>query len=524
MIGQPRVQLLVGVAVVVAAAATWLLLAARMAPRAPAPVAGAEAPRPDAVNATPIAAPVATTVDPIATAIVERGRREVDAAIGAVAGHVRWHDGVPAEQASIVCRARFPLEPARYRARSEADGSFRIESVPFGVYDVECEHADCAVPAFAELRHGAAGAPLELVVTRGLSIDGTLEVTSESRARPTGNLTLRAFGDARRHGSCAVERDGTFRIGGLAPGRYEIVLWERDLALVEPCIAHAGQSGVVLRGMRGTSALHGRVTDVHGRALPAFRVEVREALAGLPVRRRSEAGRRGEYDIEDLPAGRYEVVVSAEGATSASRTIELAAGAEATFDAQLEWLPAIEGRVLDAAGRPIEGADVHALGGFDEPVLDVGHGVFFARLEPHQRSLAHARSNADGRFRMPGLPEVRGFSVEHGDHVTLEWSVAGSPREPIALRMHAGATVSGRLVGTLAKAPRDLLLVKSGAPRTTGARHADSAFDGSFRFAGVGPGEWELHLVGWQQALLLRRFAVEDAPVDLGIVELDLDR
>lgn len=158
-----------------------------------------------------------------------------------------------------------------HRTRSDEQGNFALDSLRPGTWTVGLapeetrstpdpagDHAPIAVPV--EVPPGGAPAEVELVLYRGLHIEGVL---LEPDGEPSSGWVL-AHAEGRLCSGDA-EEDGTFRVGPLVPGLYR--LWGRasprsGLAPSEPVEARAGQTGLELVLRRG-AALSGRVVDAN---------------------------------------------------------------------------------------------------------------------------------------------------------------------------------------------------------------------------------------------------------------------
>ncbi len=98
--------------------------------------------------------------------------------------------------------------------------------------------------------------------------------------------------------------------------------------------------------------ISGTVTDFGGGALPGVTVEVSgPALAGPQV---AVTDRRGAFALAELPPGDYVVTFALAGFEQLEREVELAAGATATVDAELQLGGLFEEVTVSVTGTAIE--------------------------------------------------------------------------------------------------------------------------------------------------------------------------
>jgi hypothetical protein len=189
-----------------------------------------------------------------------------------------------------------------------------------------------------------------------------------------------------------------------------------SLVAVEPA-----QTGVLLavRGSGDTAQLppspaalgrvSGRVTAAtDGRALRSAQVEI--LGLSLPERKVTRSDEAGHFDFRDLPQGRYALRAQADGFGQSVRTrdprrggwrvIDVAAnGAVDTVDLALLRLGSVSGKLTDRRGEPAVGVSVMAL------VMERFAGIDHLT----QATVAVARSDDQGRYKLTGLAEERYF-------------------------------------------------------------------------------------------------------------------
>ncbi|MBN1772883.1 MAG: carboxypeptidase regulatory-like domain-containing protein [Deltaproteobacteria bacterium] len=179
--------------------------------------------------------------------------------------------------------------------------------------------------------------------------------------------------------------DGTFGVGAPAEERLRVVATHPDYVETALETAPAEDLELVLR--RGVR-LRGTVVDEVGRPVAAhvsLRADGRELRA---VR----AGTDGTFDAGRVPAGTYEVRAGAEGfadaavLTGVDEPPQDSAATERSVELVLRRGVVLEGRVVDRFDAPVAGAAVEA------------------RLRGSRLPAREARTDADGRFTLAGLP------------------------------------------------------------------------------------------------------------------------
>jgi hypothetical protein len=168
---------------------------------------------------------------------------------------------------------------------------------------------------------------------------------------------------------------------------------------------------------KGTAAIKGKITNSEGR--PLRRVQVRLSGESVPEGRLVSTNGLGQYEIRDLPAGRYSLNASRAGYLGMSygqtrpgepgRPIELSDGQMMEkVDLVLPHTALISGRVLDEAGEPLAGANVL---------------VMQMRFFNGKRRLTPVRGNTitddTGQYRLSGL-EPGEYYVQASSRETWE--------------------------------------------------------------------------------------------------------
>lgn len=156
---------------------------------------------------------------------------------------------------------------------------------------------------------------------------------------------------------------------------------------------------------KGTSVIKGHVFSPDGR--PLRRVQIRITSSALSDPRTTTTGIEGEYELRDLPAGRYVVHATRSGYLAAQhgqaafgepgKPIELAENATIEkIDFIMARAGVVSGRVTDEAGDAVAGVDIYTM-----------QQQFFRgrkRLVPVFASkTVHVSTDDSGQYRFTGL-------------------------------------------------------------------------------------------------------------------------
>ena len=290
-----------------------------------------------------------------------------------------------------------------------------------------------------------------------------------------------------------TDRDGHFRLTGLAPGRYRALAAHPSFA-DGAAPARAIELDTAIDDLEielgGGLILHGTVVDQGGAAVSGAAIEARSKGVAIDPRY-TVTGADGRYRLGPI-GGDVVLEVSAAGRGLAWREVAVGPPGRAPVLRREDFTlvqadAAIEGRVTDASGFAVAGARVK--------VIDQGGG----------RAARAAVTDAAGRFRLAGV--VAGshrVRVEHADYPPAELdAAAGAGNElrlvagvalEVEVRVRAsGAPIAGAQV--IARGP-DRAVRRAVAPR------------GRVALAALAPGEWTVEASA-------RGYAAGTAEVDL---------
>lgn len=411
----------------------------------------------------------------------------------AVDGRVVDGEGEPVEGAIVEAgRGDEVVE-----ATTADDGSFAFSSLEPGrwVFDVRAD--GYAVPGPRDLRRVEIQVPepergerpreVEFTVRRPARLGG--RVVAGDTAVPGVRLSLYyLFAEGFREGlepyassnRAQTGEDGTFEIGGVAPGRLRIIAESPEHATIQSreLFAEPGESveGIEI-DLAPQGVLTGSVVDEEGGAPSSELVLTGERLQS---QRETETGAEGAFAFGTLPSGQYRLTVRAEGYWPETlRKVEIEEGEPTTRTVRLKGGEGLFGRVLGADGRSVAGA--------------------YVRMENNRNRVEWSRTNQKGRFQWAEPPDgpwsVAAFSPEHAASETIS-AVQGRAAE---LQLGDGGFVEGRVVDSADRfvggAELGVASMMVDGPRPYGVRAIDTVRsgdeEGTFRFGPLRPGRYE---------------------------------
>lgn len=371
---------------------------------------------------------------------------------------------------------------------------------------------------------GGSGAPTAVVLHRAARLRGVVRNRAGQpvpgariRARATLGGDRGTFGIALRNppGHALAQADGSFVLSGLVPGlRYS--LWAeavgyagtREAVVLEESARE--KAGVEIVLSVGSSAF-GRVIDSAGEPVagaklllqssPASEPPSLATLGGTdavePLGSESLSGSEGEFRVENLTPGTYDLEVQAPGfATKQIPAVEIAATPTDLGKIALEPGATLQGRVVSRQGRPIAGATVSAWLQNGDPDSD-----------------GTATTSADGAFRLDDLSAGAGFDLtvtRKGYAEKLVPGVRVPTAQALEIVIEEAARISGRVLGadrqplenaTVAIEPQASLAPESGNfLRGPGPASGRTDGAGEFDLEDVPPGPLRLSVAaeGWK--------------------------
>ncbi len=245
---------------------------------------------------------------------------------------------------------------------TSADGRFVVDGLEPGRYRVRVTGAGL-LPAEVRFVPVPSDAT-RILVSRQISIEGLVT----DGGKPAPNITVAVRGDAiGGELDMTSGADGKFTFSNLPEGRYQVFAWQGSLAARALRVSRLGAgpfSPVELR-LEPAAIVVGRVIDRDEGTGIAAAIELRPS-GDDQAPRYARSGPDGAFKIEGVPDGTWIADAFSPGYVSPGG-VELAAGRGIT-ELALGRGATIEGRVVDAEGKPIAGAEVRAITAGTSPV------------------------------------------------------------------------------------------------------------------------------------------------------------
>ncbi len=425
---------------------------------------------------------------------------------GTIRGVVLDVNGKPAAGAIVISEDQ--------GAESDAQGAFRLTGVEPGVRSVQAVwKEDFAVRRDnLRVRRGQdVEAPLRLA--RAAAIAGT--VIDETSRKPVAGARVAAssggmaFGRRRMERSLRADAKGKFRLNGLASRPYAVTASREGYlsSTINGVSASTAAPGTVHLALARAASVAGKVIDEKGQPVPAAQVRLASEGGMRAFTRRGPAAfiggqgaltaADGSFRLRNLTAGRnLAVEASKVGYATAHRpgvtlkTGETVANISLTLKKGLE----ARGRIVDAAGKPIAGAEIRVAS------REGGRGGGFAagrtqiRLMGIDAGKADATSAPDGTFVVRGLEPgeyTAAVSREgYAGRTVQSLPVAGSGENawpPIALAN--GVAVSGSVRDSQGQPIAGVQILGIAMGEGTRPQNVTSEVDGRFRLDGLAPGK-----------------------------------
>ncbi len=344
-----------------------------------------------------------------------------------VQGRVTAAENGAALEGVLVCIYKKPSAAEALEARTEPDGSYRIEGLEPDSYRVSFLSSGrvplnlLLIDAEAEEEHTfdaelSLGNRFEVEVVDAVSGSAVFDAEVVFIAGDGRAVSKVRPGALRFHGvSARSSRAGRAELRGLASGAHQVAVQADGYSTWTGEVMARDEHGRLRVELVGGASLEGRVVLASGAPAAGARVFVNAEsyIRSLPVPRLPQDGvlvaEDGSYRVDCLPAGSYYVVAVApdasavfHGADGELETVELREGQREWLDLSIPAPARLRGRVVDPDGRPVSGVYVYVSWGDFKPR---GAGFFDLERAPGTKELVDQATHSDeeGRFEIASL-------------------------------------------------------------------------------------------------------------------------
>ncbi len=334
-----------------------------------------------------------------------------------LSGFVTDEDGQPLPGAEVVVRdsaGRFAQ--VFEQTRADEEGHYRLGPFVPGLYVVSAD-----AEGFVELERkghplAAEEERLDLALRRALPVEGTVV---DEAGQPVGGVSLFLVGPAEdpedEDGQQVFaftdsREDGTFLLDAPRPGDYRLRWSHTDFLEAERTVT-APARGLRLVVPSGAT-VHVEVVDEAGRPVPHAEVHVRPEAPERAFRERlGFTDEAGTVTLQGIAPGRQAVVAAMPDEVpprTARHALEVRGSERVRVRLQFDEGLGLSGVVVDAEGRPVEGAEARAVpaalvdpSGGEDPALD----TYWERVEAgwFEGPSSPGRTGPDGRFTLRHL-------------------------------------------------------------------------------------------------------------------------
>ena len=371
---------------------------------------------------------------------------------------------------------------------TDSEGNFEISGLPPGQVTLNATTATAHGSSTDDLFLGI-GATKDLVSIEVHSrriISGFVVAADAPTVGIEGVLVVLHRGISS-HTTAVTDPSGYFELAATSDGSFELVAMNRDGGGTKPRnveVSGSDVSDLLLRIERG-AAIQGTVETDN-----AFGVRFESNGTDLLLHR-SAVIHDKRFEFPNVPPGRYTIVATT--LTGEARQTLDHGNETSTVGLRVEPLGKLVGRVVNTAGTPQTNVVVVATPKTSDP----------DNTDPFASSPSQTRTNAKGRFVLPGLSDGSVSLRVFAKGQQLDWNSSKDPFADKLVEIPKGTTVETQLVvETPVGVIRGLVVDRSGAPvddafvfvRQKTARRAPRGYrstpvlsdaDGSFRVEGL---------------------------------------
>jgi protocatechuate 3,4-dioxygenase beta subunit len=388
-------------------------------------------------------------------------------------------------------------------AWSGPDGSFRVAGLETGEYVLVVQREGYAlkqVPSVTVQPEGPNDWP-PVVLSPGVAIAGFVR---NGKGEPVVGAQVSSFAvDAGPRGTATTDPEGRFRLDGFGSDRAVMLsVTAEGYAPVRRQVTPPSEDLSLL--LKTTGTIRGRVEDAATRR-PVTDFSASYAsprgggFGGVQIRMGGDSEKAfqsadGTFELTDVPAGKWKVVVSAPGFRPADVAgIELGEGeTKEGIVLELRKGASVSGRVLDPRrGTGVPNASVSWSEG--PGVSQFPPAAAIARFTGDGTAVS---TDADGRYRFDGLrPGKVTLSAEHPDYLDVSRQVEVEDEETVDLTLALGGSIAGSVVGKDGRSTvpgAQVTLADPGGSFDMGNDTSRSDATGNFLFEHLKPGRYRV--------------------------------
>lgn len=361
--------------------------------------------------------------------------------------------------------------------RTAPDGTFTLR-VMEGTYDFAFAHEGYAPKSVRAQTVSASGQ--NVVET---SLDPAVSITGRVTRGGTGVEGVRIFGLMGGGDSVLTGPDGSFTIGGLAPGSIRVMLRKEGDFIDESRTLEAPAQDVVI-DLPGGSRVSGHVYEKGSRKpITSFQAGISTSRTGggmimmSPPQLRSFTSDDGSFVLEHVPPGAKTVLASAPGFATARTSVNVEEGKPIeNVDLELDTGVKLLGKVTGANGAPLPDVTVR--------LVPSSTGSFASSGD------RRAMTDENGEYSLDALePGDEAVEFSHPKHLSARKEVTLKGRETrLDVQLSSGQRVTGVVVTDAGAAVGDADVMAMAAGGSLRSTRTDAG--GTFTFDSLSPARY----------------------------------